>query len=178
MSDEVVSKTAVSVTEMARAVGLSRARFYQLVRRGTFPPPDKEPVTGRPCYFEDGQRRCLEVRRRNCGINGKPILFYSRRRDFGAVKRKQPKPKLEAAGKDVAALVAGLNALGLTTATAAQVEQVTRDLYPQGTAGIDQGVVLKAVFLEIRRRNTSDSDGGKLPSSVIHRRNASGSEGR
>jgi hypothetical protein len=161
MSDEVVSKAAVSVTEMARAVGLSRARFYQLVRRGTFPPPDSEPVTGRPCYFEDGQRRCLEVRRRNCGIDGKPILFYSRRRDFGAGKRKPPKPKLEQVGKDVASLVDGLNALGLTTATAAQVEQVARDLYPQGTAGIDQGVVLKAVFLEIRRRYSSGSEDGK-----------------
>ena len=45
MSDEIVSKMAVSVTEMARMVGLSRARFYQLVRAGTFPPPDREPAT-------------------------------------------------------------------------------------------------------------------------------------
>jgi hypothetical protein len=73
----VQMKAAISVTEMAKAVGLSRARFYQLIRRGTFPPPDKEQVTGRPCYFEEGQRRCLEVRRRNCGVDGKPLLFFS-----------------------------------------------------------------------------------------------------
>jgi hypothetical protein len=159
MSDEFVSKAAVSITEMARAVGLSRARFYQLIRQGTFPPPDREPITDRPCYFQDGQRSCLEVRRRNCGIDGKPILFYSRRRDFGGEKRKPP--KLEPKSKDVAALVDGLNALGLTTATAAQVEQVTRDLYPKGIDGIGQGEVLKAVFLEIRRRNTSGSGSSK-----------------
>jgi|SRR5579864_226224 len=161
MSDEFVTKSAVSITEMARAVGLSRARFYQLVRRGTFPPPDKEPVTGRPCYFEEGQRRCLEVRRRNCGIDGKPILFYARRQGFGAGKAKQPKPKIEAMKGDVKTLLDGLNALGLTTATAAQVEAVTQQLYPTGRDGIDQGEVLKAVFLEIRRRHSGDREGGK-----------------
>ena len=146
---------------MARAVGLSRARFYQLVRRGTFPPPDKESVTGRPCYFEDGQRQVMEVRRRNCGIDGKPILFYARRRDFVGEKRKATKPKIESKGKDVAPLIDGLNALGLTTATAAQVQQVIEQLYPTGTTGIDQGEVLKAVFLEIRRRNSGGSEGKK-----------------
>ena len=160
MNDEIVSKAAVSVTAMARAVGLSRARFYQLVRRGTFPPPDKESVTGRPCYFEDGQRQVMEVRRRNCGIDGKPILFYARRRDLGG-GRKPTKPKLESKGKDVSTLVDGLNALGLTTATDAQVQNVIEQLYPNGTTGIDQGEVLKAVFLEIRRRNSAGSGGGK-----------------
>lgn len=160
MSDDIVSKMAVSVSEMARSVGLSRARFYQLIRRGTFPPPDKEAVTGRPCYFEEGQRQVMDVRRRNCGIDGKPILFYARRRDFGASKRPS-KPKLESKSKDVSALIDGLNALGLTTATAAQVQSVIEQLYPGGTGGMDQGEVLKAVFLEIRRRNSSGSDGSK-----------------
>jgi hypothetical protein len=53
---------------------------------------------------------------------------------------------------DIAALLEGLNALGLTTATAAQVEQVTKELYPGGTAGLDRGEVLKAVFLRLRHR--------------------------
>lgn len=161
MSDEFVSKLAISVTEMAKAVGLSRARFYQLIRRGIFPTPDQEPVTGRPYYSEEKQRTCLEVRRRNCGIDGRPILFYARRRDCGYNKAKPQKPKVEAQRGDVKTLLDGLNALGLTTATAAQVEQVTKQLYRNGTAGIDQGEVLKAVFLEIRRRKSGGSEGGK-----------------
>lgn len=161
MNDNIVTKMAMSVSEMARAVGLSRARFYQLIRRGTFPAPDQEPVTGRPYYSEDKQRICLEVRRRNCGIDGKPILFYARRQDFGSGKSKSQKRKLEPKGKDVTALLDGLNALGLTTATAAQIEEVTKQLYPNGREGIDQGEVLKAVFLEIRRRNSGGSEGGK-----------------
>jgi hypothetical protein len=157
MSGDNVTKAVVSVSEMARMVGLSRARFHQLVRAGSFPQPDREPTTGRPCYFEEGQRRCLEVRRRNLGIDGKAVLFYARRRDDKAQRPKPPKPRLEAQRGDVTGLVDGLNALGLTTATAAQVERVVGELYPQGTEGLDRGEVLKAVFLEIRRRNSGDS---------------------
>jgi hypothetical protein len=154
MSDDNVIKAVVSVSEMARMVGLSRARFYQLVRAGSFPQPDREPATGRPCYFEEGQRRCLEVRRRNLGIDGKPVLFYAR-------CPKTPKPKLEAQRGDVTALVDGLNALGLTTATATagRVERIIGELYPNGTAGLERGEVLKAVFLEIRRRNAGEGVG-------------------
>jgi hypothetical protein len=156
MSDNDVTKTVVSVTDMAHMVGLSRARFYQLVRAGTFPEPDREPATGRPCYGEEKQRQCLEVRRRNCGIDGKPVLFYSRRLGAGPRKQKPARPKLEAKRGDVMALVEGLNALGLTAATAAQVENLITEMYPKGTEGLDQGEVLRAVFLEIRRRNQGD----------------------
>ena len=44
-------------------------------------------------------------------------------------------------------------ALGLTTATAAQVVEVTKELFPKGTDGLDQAEVLKAVFLHLKRRN-------------------------
>lgn len=49
----------------------------------------------------------------------------------------------------------GLNALGLTTATAAQVQRITEELYPQGTAGIDQAEVLRAVFLRLKGQNSA-----------------------
>lgn len=95
MSENIVSKSVVSITEMARMVGLSRARFYQLVRKGTFPAADQDPLTKRPCYFQEKQLQILEARRRNCGVDGQPILFYSRRRDLGSIKSKpkEEKPK-------------------------------------------------------------------------------------
>lgn len=157
MSGEFVSKSAVSVTEMARMVGLSRARFYQLQKSGTFPMPDQEPNTGRPYYSEEKQRTCLEVRRRNCGMDGKPILFYSRRRDCGSTPKRPTKPAPK--NQNILTLLDGLNSLGLTTATAAKVDEVTKELYPNGTAGIDQGEVLRAVFLRLRRQNSGDNVG-------------------
>lgn len=152
------AKVVVSVAEMARMCGLSRSRFYQLI--GTaFPEPQRHPETGRPIYTEELQQICLEVRRRNCGIDGKPILFYARRPGTALAKPKPPKPKLEAKRGDVLALIEGLNSLGLTAATAAQVQRVTEELYPAGTAGIDQGEVLRAVFLHLKRQNSADKVG-------------------
>jgi len=150
------TKAAVSVAEMARMVRLSRSRFYQLIGT-TFPEPVYDVKTRRPLYPEELQRVCLEVRRRNCGINGEPVLFYARNLFTPPPKAKPPKPKLEVKRGDVAALVDGLNALGLATATASQVEQVTKELFPEGTEGIDQGEVLRAVFLAIRRQNSADN---------------------
>lgn len=152
------TKSIVSVAEMARMLGLSRQRFYQLI--GTaFPHPLYEIATRRPFYTEEQQQVCLEVRRRNYGIDGKPVLFYASRSPSGPRKQKPAKPKLEAKGKDVAALVDGLNALGLTTATAAQVERTAKELFPQGTNGIDQSEVLRTVFLHLKRKNSSDNVG-------------------
>jgi hypothetical protein len=154
MSENIVTKLVVSVTEMARMVGLSRARFYQLVRRGTFPPADKESATNRPCYFEERQGQILEARRRNCGVDGVPILFYSRRRDFGQTKAAQ-RPAKPKGTNGYADLIDGLAALDLTV-TATQVEPVIRELYPNGTEGIDLGKIIGTVF---RRLRCQDSPG-------------------
>lgn len=72
-------KSGVSISDMARTVGLSRQRFHQLMKAGVFPQPLRDEATERPYYNEQGQAQCLEVRRRNCGVNGKIILFYARR---------------------------------------------------------------------------------------------------
>lgn len=158
MSAQFQTKAAVSVAEMARMCGLSRSRFYALV--GTaFPRPERQPETDRPIYTEAQQKVCLEVRRRNCGIDGKPILFYARRATPAPSKPKPAKPKLVAKRGDVTALIDGLNALGLTAATAAEVQRVTDQLYPTGTAGLDRGEVLRAVFLHLKCQNSGDSVG-------------------
>jgi hypothetical protein len=156
MNGEFVTKSAMSITETARLVGLSRARFRQLVKTGTFPAPEYEPNTGRPYYSEEKQRTCLEVRRRNCGIDGKPVLFYSRRRDLGAPKAKHQTKKPQ--GQHVE-LLEGLKGLGLGAVTAAQVDLAVKELYPDGITGKDQGEVLKAIFLRIRRQDSGNSVG-------------------
>jgi hypothetical protein len=143
-------KAIVTVSEMARMVGLSRARFYQLQKAGVFPAPSYQ--AGRPVYTEDQQQVCLEVRRKNRGINGQPVLFYARRRPIAPSKRQKRTDPLPARNKDITALLDGLNALGLTTATAAQVVEVTGELFPQGTTGIDQAEVLRAVFLHLKNQ--------------------------
>jgi predicted DNA-binding transcriptional regulator AlpA len=157
-ANEPQAKAAVSVAEMARMVGLSRARFYQLIGT-TFPPPLYTEATRRPFYDEELQRVCLDVRRRNCGVDGKPVLFYSRRPLAAPVPGRKPK-KAAAAGDDRHAdLLDGLKGLGLVAVTAAHVAEAVKNLYPHGVPEDANGEVLRAVFLHLRRRNSGDKVG-------------------
>ena len=144
-------KQAVTVSEMARMVGLSRARFYQLI--GTaFPYPVYSVSTRRPFFDEGLQKVCLEVRRKNCGIDGKPILFSCR----PAVPKKQiskggsTSPKKPPKHTN---LIAGLAGLGLSGVTDQQVEAALVKLYPQGMAGVDEATQLRAVFVHLMRQD-------------------------
>jgi hypothetical protein len=101
-------------------VGLSRARFYQLANEGVFPSPLYNVRTRRPFFNEEMQEVCLEVRRRNCGINGRAVLFYAARVGSVIVKTKaKPKTPSKSNGQ-FNELVEGLRCLGLTTLTTPQ----------------------------------------------------------
>lgn len=154
---EPTTKAVVSVAEMARMVGLSRARFYQLVGT-TFPWPVYDVLTRRPFYDEKLQESCLEIRRRNCGIDGKPILFYSRR-PVTAPPMRKPKKATVLKGDKHADLIDGLKGLGLATVSVAQVAEAVAQLYPQVMPDSANGEVLRAVFLHLRRQNTRDNVG-------------------
>jgi hypothetical protein len=145
---------AVTIAEMARMAELSRSRFYQLM--GTaFPEPSRDEA-GRPYFSEDQQRMVLEVRRRNCGIDGKPVLFYAARHSVPKPTPRRPlKPK--ATNGQHADILDGVRALGLTTATAAQVAQAITESFPDGPAGVDPGEVIRTAFLSIRRQNSADN---------------------
>ncbi len=157
-------KAAISIKEMAAAVGLSRQRFMQLAKAGVFPAPLKDGTTGRPYFTDEMQVACLEVRRRNCGVNGKIVMFYSRGADRAAISRPRsgkqtsPKPRVRQVHADI---IAGLHGLGLVMATADHVETAVAELFPQGTAEADAGQVIRAVFLHLRGKNSAEKLGGK-----------------
>ena len=160
MSDQIQTKVAVTVAEMARMVGLSRARFYQLVEAGVFPAPERHPETKRPFYGEELQRTCLEVRRRNCGLNGKPVLFYARRATATATTgTRKPRAAAPRQPEPHAALLDAVKGLGLTAVTPIQVAAAVAELYPKGTEGVDQGEVIRSVFLWIKRQDSGDKVG-------------------
>jgi len=159
MRDQITpTKAVVSVSEMARMVGLSRSRFYQLVEAGVFPQPVFMVCNHRPIYVESAQIVCLEVRRRNCGVNGQAVLFYSKgHRVSPQVKPTRTAPTPPKASKHTD-LIDGLAMLGLST-TSSEVEGALKALYPSGMGGIDQGLLLRAVFLHLKRQNSGDSVG-------------------
>ena len=156
MNVQIETKAIVSVSEMARMVGLSRSRFYQLIG-SAFPSPlmDKKK---RPFYSEELQAVCLEVRRRNCGIDGKPILFYARRLGTAPTKPKKAKAPTTA-NPQHADLVEGVRSLGLASVTAADIAKALKELFPSGVENQDDGEILRAVFLHLKRKNRADKVG-------------------
>jgi len=140
------TKVAVTVAEMARMCGLGRSRFYQLI--GTaFPHPLYSVSNRRPFYDELMQKVCLEVRRRNCGIDGKAILFYAK-----PINRV---PSIKKTSKVVplvdADLMEGLKALGMV-ASPSHVRDAMKTLYPSGANGVDSVSMLRAVFIHLKSK--------------------------
>jgi len=155
MSDHNLTKSAVSVSEMARMVGLSRARFYQLMSEGIFPPPIYTLSTRRPFYDEEMQQNCLEVKRRNCGMNGRPVLFYASRHPLSSQSIKRParpksKPKRST---EYAEVIDSLACLGMSV-TAEQVDAAVKECFPEGIQLLDSGEVVRAVFLHLKRQES------------------------
>jgi hypothetical protein len=150
------TKAIATVREVARMVGLSPARFYQLQRAGVFPMPAYNAHTRRPYYTEEQQRLCLDVRTRSCGVNGQPVLFYTRRRKRGGQSSRQDRPRMptpvDGETNSRTIILEAVRSLGLARVTATEVESATRDLFPAGTAERDTAEVIRAVFLRLTRQ--------------------------
>ena len=145
----VNQKAAVSVSEMAKMVGLSRARFYDLVQRGVFVSPVYSLSNRRPFYTAQMQQKNLEVRQTQRGVNGEFALFYL----------KQPSgPNRTSRGQSsngqtnrIDELLQGVRALGARSATTAQIEQALAVCYPEGIGQVDGTDVLRQVYRHLRR---------------------------
>ena len=148
MSENKPSKSIVSVSEMARMVGLSRQRFHQL-RGTTFPEPDYNPVTKRPFYDLEKQQVCLDVRQRNCGIDGKPILFYARRNDVGVVRKPQKKKSTKVSNGKFDHITEAIRALGMKS-NSGKVTEAINNLFPNGVKNTDEAEVIRSVFLQLK----------------------------
>ena len=137
-------KAVVSVVQMADMLGLSKSRFYALVQAGIFPQPVRHQSCKRPVFDADLQQKCLDIRQTGIGLNGNPVLFNRKRR-----KPTSLKPQQQPVSEEQAELVEALKSLGLTVG-AEEVHQVVRELYPDGWKGIDQGEVVRRVFLKLK----------------------------
>lgn len=143
----------VSVSEMARRVGLSRSRFYDLVKAGVFPQPIYSIRTRRPMFLTEQQAECLKVRSSNVGVNGQYVLFYSRREsEQDRPARRAPRDGAatgslaDAASREV---MSGLQALGMASVTPQQVQTALRRCFPNGWQNHDDGEVLRTCWTHL-----------------------------
>lgn len=164
---EMQLKAAVSITEMARMLGFSRTRVYQLIRQGVFPTPMRASATSRPYFSQEQQEVCLNVKRSNLGVNGQVIMFYQARRPA------PPRPSAKRASKNldksnnnrgdsdpvIRELRAGLKQLGLIGLTDESLEHALKTVAATGDPG-DEGERLMAVYRHLVAENRQDKPSG------------------
>ena len=82
------SSSIYTVIQVAERLTLSRARFYQLLDLGVFPPPVYCCRSRKPLYTADLLAQCHTIRRTGIGINGQLHRFNTKRK----CKRSEPNP--------------------------------------------------------------------------------------
>ncbi len=154
LSSNSCLKSVCSVSELAKLLNLSRARFYQLINLGKFPSPVYNIHTKRPCYTQELQEICLRIRRTNIAFDNTPIMFYSPR------KKKILPPKISAPkitdksiepNSQYEDFVENLNEMGLTGINYEQVETSIKEKYPNGLPD-DEGTILRDLFNHFRHK--------------------------
>lgn len=158
---------AVSLTDMARTVGLSRGRFYQLVKSGVFPRPSRNKTTGRPYYNRKKQDDCIRIRRTNCGMNGRPILFYCRRIDGRTddvrppTARRDPPSRKSPQNAFIRDLRDALVRLGIpASAPDTAIQTAVRECFPDGHAETDLPTIVTAVYRQLARKDSPSNAAG------------------
>jgi len=146
-------KAAVSVSQMAKLLGLSRSHLYELIGQGIFYPPVYSVTDHRPFFPRDIQEANLRIRVDQIGANGQFVIFYERQ------PRQQTQSTTATASRRqnnvTSSLLQNLRSLGLTDATRPQIEQALTECFPNGTAETDESTVLRTVYRHIRRSGTS-----------------------
>lgn len=147
-------RAAVSVSDMARAVGLSRSQFYTYIKRNVFPHPVYSLRTRRPHYLADQQQEIVEVRATGIGMNGEYVMFYEGRHEAGepAFERQRSHTRASDARPKHTELIEGLRSLGMAKTTVEEVEQALTLLFPNGTAGKEPTDLLPPVYRHLRRQ--------------------------
>ena len=150
----------LSITNMAKLLHISRSRFYQLINQGILLPPVYSLKSKRPFYTQELAQRNLEVKRSNLGINGDICLFYSDRNIISPAKKEKVKTKTKKIDNpkiDYSELREGLKTLGLTEVKSSQIQAALTECFPDGTENIEEGQVLRTIFLSIKRQNSTDN---------------------
>jgi hypothetical protein len=138
-------KAICSVTELTRKLGLSRARFYQLLEMGVFPRPVYCTRTKRPFYPLDLQQKCIDVRKTGIGHDGKPVVFYASQQNKTGKFRNPPYDKY----KELAGI---LSRMGLNV-TSGNVKKAVKALYPEElTEHPAEGMVIQNLFRYFKGR--------------------------
>jgi hypothetical protein len=155
MSDPLLPER-INPAGMARMLGMSRARLYQLLKDGTFPAPCRD-AEGRAFFTRDQQAQILTAYRMNTGVNGRSV-FFRPKAVRGMPSRKPPARPEASADAYRNGLLAALRAMGLSHLTKQQLDTAIRTLYPAGLPE-DRPLLVRSLFLHLHSQDSTDSQG-------------------
>jgi hypothetical protein len=148
--------TSKNSYELAKSLGLSRGRFYQLVTRGSFPPPIYDVRTRRPFYDLRLQELCQQVRQTNIGYDGHPILFYTPRKKGDLSQNSTSsaeKRKKSASNPQCQELADALMNMGLSNVDLQKIQEALNNLFPsQQINTLDHGLVIRQLYRYFKTR--------------------------
>ena len=132
-------QSVCSVAELARRLGFSRSRFYELQETGVFPRPVYGIRSKRPFYFQDMQQLCIEIRRTGIGFNGMPVVFYvARKKRPAKVNTHSMLPPRE--------ILETLKQMGIKV-TGEEITKAFESLYPTGIKPVqNKGAMIRDLF--------------------------------
>ena len=130
----------VTFSELSEILGISPSRLYDLIKDGIFPAPLRNPSNNRPIFNAELTEACRNVVKSRVGINGHPYTPNRKRKSTSGFTTQRGRYE---------GLISALSGLGLT-ATSKQVDEALKRL-PDGGQGLEQGEVVKRVFLHLRQ---------------------------
>ena len=153
-SRSLQQRSVLTMTDMARALNLSRSRFYALVESGVFPMPLYLVKSKRPFYDARLRDECLEIRRTGLGANGEPVFFYPKRVGV-PVSRRSSSARKKKAARQVAnpieeRLIDLLRGLGIDSPTPMTVSDALSKCYPNGIGERSETELVAEVFRHLR----------------------------
>ncbi len=138
-------KYLYTIREVLDQVQLSRARFYQLLTKGVFPPPVYCIDNRRPCYTLEQFILCKQIRQTGIDFQGHPVLFNQKKQDRNPIKSRPDRQFQE--------LTDTLKSFGIKT-TALQVQKAISQLFtnPKAIDPSDREVITRLVdFFEANK---------------------------
>lgn len=151
-------KAVMSVAEHVEQLGLSRARFYELVNDGFFMPPVYSLCNRRPMFLNDMAERNRLAKETGIGVNGSVRVFYRR---VSSHDTQAPTPRRsrgrgrQQVDNRLSEISSAMRRLGMESVTQEQVATVVVDLFPSGFDGMAMGDIIRAVFRQLQRPGTA-----------------------
>lgn len=143
-----ITKPIVSIRDLCEMLQMSRSRYYQLVDSGFFPKPLVDERSNRPYFDAALQKKILEARQTGIGVDGSYMLFYSPRKNEKTRSFLKQKKQADPFSQELTDI---LNSMGVETAFE-EVQAALNKLYPDGTEGVDQGVVTRELYRYLKQK--------------------------